>query len=323
MIHFNIKVYQSPINYTQTEIHGEKALNSRYKEFAMNSSKLATIPGLKEGAIPQGMCYSKKYNMIIISAYHQGNASSVLFFLDFNTGKLVKTIRLINKDGTPFLGHAGGIATDEENFWISDNYKVYSYDLEELVYSANMESASFKESFETTTKADFLAYHNGILWIGEYHYSFIYQTKEEHHVTSSEGKKYNALLMGYEIKEKDFSIPSYVIAIPDRVQGLTFSNNNEIIISQSFWSFQSSNIKILDNVLEKDNSENYYIVKDKKVPLWFLDESIALYNLELPPMSEGVFFKNNQIYVLFESASNYYRIYTHDSIDYITKVDLP
>ena len=92
------------IYYTQQTKFSSVSKN-RYSEFLELSTPFTVIPGLRESAIPQGMCYSKKYNMIITSSYFQKDRSSVLFFIDFVSGKLVKTLFLANPDGSSYKRH--------------------------------------------------------------------------------------------------------------------------------------------------------------------------------------------------------------------------
>ena len=307
--------------YTQQTKFSSVSKN-RYSEFLELSTPFTVIPGLRESAIPQGMCYSKKYNMIITSSYFQKDRASVLFFIDFVSGKLVKTLFLANPDGSSYKGHTGGIATDDNVFWLVDDYRIYSFSLENLMASSDMSNVSYDDVVSTFTKADFARYHDGIFWVGEYYYPKIYPTKAGHDLETSSGDKNYALLTGYSVDDSSMLEDiQYVISIPDRVQGLAFTSDGEFIISQSFWSFQSSNIKVFQNVLEKEH-DDYYMIDDKKIPLWYLDSSVLNKDYRLPPMSEAIVSVDDSLYVLFESASNYYKWYTHDSVNYIAKMKI-
>lgn len=309
------------MNYTQQKNFSHIS-KKRYQDFLELSEPFTVIPGLNESAIPQEMCYSQKYQMLICSGYFQKKRASVLFFIDFFSKKLIKTLVLQNPDGTSYMGHTGGIATNNDVFWLVDDYKIYTFSLKILMNSKDMSRVTYEKVVDTFTKADFARYHNGILWVGEYYYSKIYPTKDSHALVSNCGQKNHALLTGYSVDDNSMLKEiKYLISIPDRVQGMAFTELGEIIISQSFWSFQSSNIKVFSNVLKKE-SDDYYLINDKKVPLWYLDSSALIQNYKLPPMSEAIVFVDNCLYVLFESASNYYKWYTHDSVNYIAKMKL-
>ena len=74
------------------------------------------------------------------------------------------------------------------------------------------------------------------------------------------------------------------------VQGIIVTDNN-IIISQSYTYLINSKLRIYNinnNTKKLDNSN--------------LDKTITL-----PPMAEGMFIKDNDIYILFESNSNSYK----------------
>lgn len=311
----NIKVNKTPENYTQQNIVKKKTL----KNLANNVIKYTLIPGLKEGAIPQGMCYSQKNNLLIISTYHNGHAPSVLHFINFETGKLIKSILLKNNDNTYYVGHAGGIATNDDILWLVDDYKIYEYDLNHLMSLKNMDFCKAINIYRTDVKADFSTYSNGILWVGEYYYRNIYKTQKSHRYTLPTKETNHGFVFGYKINENNYKNPDYVLSIPNRVQGIAFSESGQIILSQSFWSFQASEISVYDNIIKKESNNNIKI-NDKNIPLWFLSNSDLLYKLKLPPMSEGIVSINKDIYVLFESASTLYKYYTANKVDHILKL---
>lgn len=314
-----IKCDVQPKKYTQEPFGDELKISESYNYFLNNSEKYAIIPGLKQKAIPQGICYSSKYNLIIVSAYHYGKASSVLFLLNYDNGELLKTLILKNADNTNFIGHVGGVTTDNESLWITDNYKIYKYKLENLMQKKDMENVVFDDSADIKIKADFVTYHDGILWIGEYDYKNIYLTNKEHYIKTPDDNENKSILMGYKsLDNMDFEYPDYVISIPDRIQGLTFDNNNNFIFSRSFWSFQPSELSIYSNVLEEQGID--YNLNGNKIKLWYLYKEKEIKNIKLPPMSEGIVFINNSIYILFESYSNLYKYYTYDKLNYIMQL---
>lgn len=321
---FRVKVYETPKKYTQPI--GKKDINvsSKYSDFLNISQNYTTIPGLKEGAIPQGMCYSQKYKMLIISSYHQGGAPSILHFIDYETGKLIKTLILKNDNNSFYKGHAGGLATDNNKLWLVDNYTIYEYSLSELLELKDMEYAIPHQKNGTITKADFSAYSEGILWVGEYHYPFIYPTKESHYIQLPNGEKNHALLLGYKLDDKgdiDYQNPNFAISVPSKIQGLTFSKEGNFVISQSFWSFESSEIRTYQNILEIKTADTFRI-NEKEIPLWILSEDKLIKKITLPPMVEAIQEIEGKVFTLFESSSNLYKYYTHDRINSIIKSKL-
>ena len=222
-----IRITKQPQKYSQSRYNKFK-LHSKYSSFKNCAEVFTAIPGLKQKIIPQGITYSKKYNLLIVSGYHYGKISSVLFFIDYKTGNLLKTLILSREDESDFNEHVGGVTTDNETLWIVSNYKIYEYSLEKLIARNDMDRVKYDKVFNTFTKADYVTYHNGILWVGEYDYKNIYKTKENHVVTTLNHKKNKSLLSGYIAnKNNNYYTPDYLISIPDRVQGVTFDKQKD------------------------------------------------------------------------------------------------
>lgn len=80
----NIYVKNTPQIYTQTTNTKNKKYK-KYDSFYKTFQEYTTIPGLKEGGVPQSICYSNKYNILLISEYHKGRASSIIHLLDIDT----------------------------------------------------------------------------------------------------------------------------------------------------------------------------------------------------------------------------------------------
>jgi len=296
---FKIRIDKTPEIYTQKEVKSEIA--DKYTELKKYAEIKEAVPGLEEGIIPQGICYSSTHNVILITGYHKGKAPSVIFILDATTNKLIKSITLTYENKT-FQGHVGGITTDEETVWILDDKTLYHFNLKELIQTSDMNSIEVKKIKELPIKTDFCTYYEGTLWIGEYYYSFLYSTDKSHHL-SINNETNKALLFGYE--NNDYQYPTKIISIPDKVQGLLFTKD-KIIISQSFFRFESSNLLIYENILKQEAS-TVYKLDNKEIPLYFLSSKQLLKMIEMPPMEESITLIDDKIYLIFESASIYYK----------------
>lgn len=313
---FKLEVRSTPPYYTQQMVT-TLIPSKKYHEFFASFSSYTTIPGLKEGGIPQGICYSKKYNILIISEYHKGGAPSVVQVIDFKTKKLIKSIILKDEKANFFYGHAGGIATNDESFWVSDaNYHIYTYSLLDLINAENMGTIVAKQKKKLEIKADYINYSNQLLWIGEYYYFPFYRTNKKQIFNTNEN--IHALLVGYE---SNTIKPIVAFSTPDKVQGITWTNTGDIIISQSFWILESSHIKIYANVLDKSTSASI-MIENIHIPLTQITNEFLKLDIMAPPMTEGIEIIDDEIFILFESAANYYRYYVPNQLDNIYKMKL-
>lgn len=309
------KIYTktSPISYTQESIHKDVTYK-KYSNFFTNYTKFSIIPGLKQGGVPQGLCYSNKYNVLLISEYHKGGPPSVIHILDIESKKLIKSVILNTKDGNPLNAHVGGITTNEEILWITDSYTIYEFSLKEIIESNNMSNIKYLKKIDISIKADFISYHNDTLWIGEYYYYPIYQldkTKNKNRINNK------PLLVGFN---KNYE-SKHAIYIPDKIQAIEWTNNNSLIVSTSFWSFESSNIKIYNNPLEL-KAKDTITINNKTINAIHIDNITPIKEYTLPPMAEGISLIDTELYILFESSSNLYKHYTKYKVDNIYKTTL-
>ncbi len=109
------------------------------------------IPGLEDGAVPQGMgAYTSVYEIpgddgkpktatqqyFFISAYMADGSPSRIYVVGAVTG-YVGYVTLKNEDGSDFYGHVGGIATNGYTLWVTGENTVYVAKASEAYNKAN------------------------------------------------------------------------------------------------------------------------------------------------------------------------------------------
>lgn len=262
--------------------------------FINKSSYIDTIDiyGNKNNYVPQGLAYSNKYNVVMQTSYNKKNTVSMLYIIDFNTGNLIKELKLKEINDSDNVNHVGGITTDDNTVWISNDFEINEYSLDDIINTNNDYIKSNKNT-KLLNRGDFCTYNNGILWIGDFYLKPFYPVKDN-----------NPLLLGYDINNIDYNNPKYRISLPKMVQGLTFDHNNNFIFTRSFTHMINS-----DLVMYRYNS------KDK------FNKSNKINNIKIPPMAEGLFYKDGYLYILFENSSNSY-FYADPKIRKVIKLDI-
>ena len=251
------------------------------------------IYGNTNNYVPQGLTYSSKYNIVLQTSYNYKHEVSKLYVIDFNTGKLIKELNLKEIDDNDNVNHVGGIATDNNHVWISNDYEINEYSLEDIINTKNNYIKSFKNT-KLLNRGDFCTYHNGILWIGDFYLKPFYNVEND-----------NPLLLGYKVtNDINYNSFDYKISLPKMVQSLTFDKDNNFIFTRSYTNLINS-----DLVIYKSNSRNKF------------DNSNKIYNIKIPPMAEGLFYKDGYLYVLFENSSNKY-FYAYPKISKIITLDI-
>lgn len=257
------------INYIRIGINYQKYKNNgTYK-----------IQGTNNKYIPQSITYSDKYNVIIQTSYNKKHKASKIYITDSNTGKYIKELELYKENNSINNTHVGGITTNNDKVWITGDYEINEYSLEEIINTSNTSIKAISTK-KLKNRGDTCTYNNGILWIADFYLYPIYKVPNN-----------KPLLLGYDIDNIDYNNPNYSIILPKMVQGVIINNDN-IIISQSYTYLINSKLRIYKFNINYTHK---------------LDKNNIIKTITLPPMAEGMFIKNNKLYILFESNASSYK----------------
>lgn len=209
----------------------------KYSDFS-GFTKGIEIPGLKEGAVPQGMgnwTYSytdgdgasRTQQYFFISAYMTDGSPSRVYVTGEDTGYL-GYVTLKNTDGSDYKGHCGGIALNNTTLWVSSDHTVfvakaasgYTNIVTEILAKAQAEddgegakTVSFTASFDANCEASFLYYYdysndkgttstsvtNDLLYVGEFYRKGNYETASSHRLTTPDGYANTAFAYEYQV----------------------------------------------------------------------------------------------------------------------------
>ena len=87
------------------------------------STESFDVNGKQGSYVPQGITYSTKYNCILQTAYSKKDVS-MLYVTDFESGKLLKALKLFKHDDTKNMNHVGGITTNDDKVWITSDFEI-------------------------------------------------------------------------------------------------------------------------------------------------------------------------------------------------------
>ena len=255
-------------------------INIEYIKYKNNGT--LNINGINDYYIPQSITYSDKYNVIIQTSYNKKHKASKIYISDFNTGNLIKELELLREDNNINNTHVGGIATDNTKVWITGDYEINEYSLDDIINTTDntIKAISTKK---LKNRGDTCTYNNNILWVGDFYLYPIYKVENN-----------KPLLLGYNVSDNiDYNNYNYSIILPKMVQGVTIKDNT-IIVSQSYTYLINSKIRIYK--YDSNNLNEYKLNKNNLIK-----------TIIVPPMAEGIFYKNNKLYVLFESGAESYK----------------
>lgn len=123
------------------------------------------IPGLHQGAVPQGLAYWPERDCLLISYYFDTEVASVVAVIDRKSGDVLRCLSLLEANGDLHRGHVGGLAVLRDYLWIGSG-KVYRVLLEEIAESESVAYLTLRDSFRAATIASFVACDERRLWVG-------------------------------------------------------------------------------------------------------------------------------------------------------------
>jgi hypothetical protein len=276
------------------------------------------IPGLRQGAVPQGITYDAASSRILISNYFEKRPSSVSI-LDGQSGRLVSTVTLKDSSGTPHEGHAGGIAVAGKSLFVASDGRVLQYELPPFARNSPPASLIAKEIHECETEASFCTATDELLLVGEFAYGRDYPTDSSHHLKDRKGVRKYAWVCGYRLAES-LGKPHCVLSVRQRVQGMCVWKNR-VFLSVSYGRRNRSRIVVYRNPIGEP-AHRQVKVKGETVPLWFLDGENFLGEIDFPPMSEGIAMINGRLAVLSESGAEKYQSGGRGPLDTILSLDV-
>ena len=260
-------------------------LNKDFKS-ALKYSESYVIPGVSgtdidgfysKNMCPQGITFAGSY--LLISAYdRKKEENSVIYVMNKSDRKLVLTVVLPNKT------HAGGIAYDGNNIWVTQTNTVRSMPFSGIKSAISKGEKEYLASFNTvctlTHTAGSLTYYKSKLWVASY------------------DELSSGYLGAYSISKKSSSPELKLVALtrgPNRVQGLEFTGGGKLILSRSCQTnaAQRGFLHVLD-IYQPDLAK----LSKGTITLGAVKKTV-----DMPTMNEEIAICGSYLYVNFESAA--------------------
>lgn len=266
-------------------------LNVTYMVYKSSFKRGFPIYGNTNNYVPQGLVYSSKYDIVLQTSYNAKHKVSMLYVINFKTGKLLKSLKLKEIDSSDNVNHVGGITTDNNTVWITNDYEVNEYSLDE-VYSTDKDYIQSLKNTKLPVRGDFCYYNDNSLWIGDFCLSPFYKVPDN-----------TPLVFKYDVDNIDYNKPNLIISIPKMVQGMIIVDDT-FIFTRSFTNLINSDLSYYENVL--NGKSDTYKLKGRRIPYYHFKKDNLIKNVKLPPMAEGLFSYENDLYISFENSSDHY-----------------
>ncbi len=248
------------------------------KSFPIPGLATTNVGGFSSTSMcPQGLTFAGNY--LLMSAYDMASEeNSVIYVLDKKSKKLLTTMIL------PSKAHAGGLAYDGVNIWITTGSRVsafYFADLEEAVLNGlPYADITYHSVCSLGITASYMTYYQNKIWVGSYN------------------ELKSTYLYSYEILDKD-TIPYLqkvdTMYMPTRVQGVAFTKQGTLILSRSCQLYKGLRGYMRQLDVYKPNMKDQV---NGVIQLGKLVNSVSM-----PSMNEDITIDGNYLYVNFESAA--------------------
>ncbi len=290
------------------------------------------------------------YRYIILSYYPKTDKTSQpsqLIVIDSLTGKAIRRLALYLEAGKPYTGHAGGITAAGKYLWVASGYKLYGFDLQQIISFVADKSAKtpptlpecmppsfklpardlvMKKSYPVDSSASYVSFDGEHLWVGD----FVKSSDSKygpvpHHAANRYGLK--TWIAGYRVDNEgmptasqkyNFSSdgkiregykPDRLIFCRESVQGFAFGKGF-VTLSVSYGARSSKLAFYREPARNKTFRHSYKPEGQSKTftaDAWVVNDETHLTTLELPAGSEDLEFDGRVLYVGFEGASPNYR----------------
>jgi hypothetical protein len=258
-----------------------------------------TIPGLLQGATPQGLAFLEPQQWLLITCYFNDGRPSVLVAIDRASGHVVRCLTLLDENESPHTGHVGGLALSERHVWVGSG-AVYRVTVEDVVAARPVDYLRIKKVFRAECTASYLAFNGDRLWVGE----FVIDGNESfagcasHRLLDRQGRQKHAWACAYALDDEENVVgaggqegpePNAVISTRQSVHGMAFFGNH-IVVSTSYGKSDSLLGIYRNPLLEQGDTPHAKVrVGGSDVPLWFLDgQNHVGKDIPYPPRAEGI-----------------------------------
>lgn len=279
--HYNVEMYSYQSGNVLSGNHKE------LKECSYDFLDNVEIPGMpstreqdyldnvisSEAQCLQGLCFTPDYILMTSYSEDAGNLGSLMIF-DRESGDYLVTL------GMKKESHLGGIAYDGDNVWIchsnSETLERIPYEyIQKIAEDAPgycIDASALSDEYKLKNSPSCITCYGGRLWV------------------ATHTKLFDSEMLSYSYDEESDSLTALGnYNIPSKVQGIAFDRGGQVYLSTSYGRNNSSYLKVYSSLLSLTKHPDEPLIK-----------------VEMPPCSEEIAIADDNVYVLFESASRRY-----------------
>lgn len=317
-------------------------IRTTYSVFYSQATEEFEIPGIHAGFVCQDLDYYDGADCWFFSGYAAGEGASPLYRRNADGSSVEFFAQL--PDGSPYTGHGSGITTSHDYAFLTCDSGYLVFPVSDLVNVGAGGVVTAIDQVDLELTPAFMNIENDTLYVGTFHLLPEYEAPGHHHLFTPDGSENAGMMLAYPADAHGrygfASQADRAYSLPDKVQGMSVLPNGDIVLSTSY-GFNASHLltyRVLgqevpavasgtaDEAIASSNANDSsmsaassspapssaatspytFFVDGRSVPLFFLDSTNLVSDIEAPPMTEGIEFHNGSIWVSEESASNKY-----------------
>ncbi len=280
---------------------GEKIM---FSGFYSKAKRFEKIPAAWEKFVPQGYIFVEEPKMRLACGYMSDGSASRIYILENKKDPVCVVMK--NSNGSDYTGHTGGIDDMGDFVYVTGAEGCDIFSLADIMDGDGI--ATVKGEVKTIVDPAYCVIRNGVLYAGSFYRAGNYETPMSHRYTTPAGDENTALIAAYTLDgETGLAVnkrPDFVISTTGLVQGMTFIDDNTVVLATSY-GLAKSRLYVYD--LSKMTEASIGFKTDgERVPLKFLDSACLKDTIVAPPMAEQIVYANGRIYIMHEAASMKY-----------------
>lgn len=322
---------------TQTQmVTGELPKELQLKDFNNNSEAAFTIPGLKEGFVPQGLFYDEANDIFLISGYYKEKSQPSRVIVVDGEGNFIKSVGCTTKTNKKATGHFGGIAVFKDNVYVATTSVTHVLSLSKILEAEDDGYVPIEAELYTDTTCSYVNVCDSVLYIGEFTDITFDDMKGATNVyTDKFGQKYysrcNAFILDEnapwgikadKIDSDNNMVPDFAFTSPFKVQGMARLKDGKIVYTASSTAVTNSRVYLYEDVTVGTPDE-IIKVAGQDVPLYYCQKKDRIAQYRVPTFLEEItVYPDGSVYIITESAAAPYAVQSKNPIDYVIKWDI-
>ena len=212
-------------------------IHATYADFYQQARQEFPIPDINGGFVPQDMAWLEGSQQWLFSGYMGDHGPSPLYRTSESGTNVVKFF-VTNPDGSTYVGHGGGVTADGQFTFLTTEGGYLVLNTQEVATAEEGAQVQAIAQVDIGIDPAFINIQNGALYTGVFYYETDYPTPAEQHLTAPDGTQNKAVMYVFDADaDGEFGYangPSRVFSIPDRVQGVCFNSQGQMVLSCSW-----------------------------------------------------------------------------------------